>query len=64
MNTIGRNPNPRIMIRCPATGEPVYTGKHAYDSAILKGMHESGALLCPHCKATHAWNTDNAFLEP
>ena len=64
MPTIERNPNPRIMIRCPKTGKLVYIGKHAYDQAMLEAMQLSGgSVACPHCKETHAWTKADAVLE-
>ena len=52
----------RVMIECPQTHKPVYTGNNftwmEFDSLAL-GEHE---LRCPECGQVHRWNKSEAYL--
>ena len=52
----------RVMIDCPETHKPVYTGNNftwmEFDSLAL-GEHE---LQCPECGHVHHWNKSEAYL--
>ena len=55
---------PRIMIRCPVTQKPVYTGMSTTNlgSDISKyGSNTFGP--CPSCGQAHTWDKHNAYLE-
>jgi hypothetical protein len=49
----------QIMIKCPTTGQEVYTGISA-DS--LDGIGEN-VLGCPFCRHQHTWNGTGAYLK-
>jgi transcriptional regulator with XRE-family HTH domain len=53
----------RVMIRCPETGKPVFTGVELtpaeFESTGITGME----VFCPHCKSGHLWDKSDAFLE-
>jgi uncharacterized Zn finger protein len=49
---------PQIMIKCPATGEELFTQIVA-DS--LEGIGEN-TVRCPHCGHEHTWNGSGAYL--
>jgi endogenous inhibitor of DNA gyrase (YacG/DUF329 family) len=54
----------RIMIRCPKTNKPMYTGmtmpQQAFDSSTLE---DNTVGPCPHCGGQHTWSKEDAFLE-
>ncbi len=62
----------RLMIKCPMTGQPVFTGmdltpvsngmeftREAFDSSTLK----DNSVSCPHCHQQHVWQKEDAYLE-
>jgi transcriptional regulator with XRE-family HTH domain/endogenous inhibitor of DNA gyrase (YacG/DUF329 family) len=53
----------RVMIRCPQTGKPVFTGteltRQQWDRTEFEGMR----VNCPHCHSPHVWSKSNAYLE-
>lgn len=53
---------PRILIRCPATGEEVPTGRRTQDFN-LAAVIEPLAFRCPVCKDVHAWSGADAWVE-
>jgi hypothetical protein len=54
---------PEILINCPSTGKPIETGiamsKEHFESSVMQG----NSVLCPHCRQTHSWNKEDAYLE-
>ena len=53
---------PRVMIDCPETRKPVYTGNNfswlAFDALAL----EERELHCPECGRWHRWKKSDAYL--
>lgn len=53
----------KVMIKCPQTKKEVFTGmamdKESFRTTVLSG----NAIQCPHCKQTHVWNKENAYLK-
>lgn len=54
----------RVMIDCPATGKPVFTGMNLSAKA-LEGLPVVGNILrrCPECGRRHTWTKEDAYLE-
>ena len=52
----------RVMIECPETHKPVYTGNNfswmEFDGLAL----EERELQCPECGRIHRWNKSDAYL--
>jgi len=53
---------PRIMIKCPKTGEPVFTGIEMDDKSFRNATLKNETLKCPDCDQVHIWNKKDAFL--
>ena len=56
---------PRIMINCPKTGKPVYTGMSMDEESFeqdSKAFSQTGTP-CPECGELHTWRRQEAFLE-
>jgi endogenous inhibitor of DNA gyrase (YacG/DUF329 family) len=53
----------RIMIRCPSTGQPVYTGIDANRQSFESSSFRNNITSCPHCKQKHTWSKEDAYLE-
>jgi hypothetical protein len=51
-----------VMIRCPTTGAEVATGIICDWQTFNSLSNEPGRVLCPACKAEHAWARDDAWL--
>lgn len=53
----------KLMITCPETGEPIFTGI-AIDPASFAGAEmKNNAASCPKCGGTHIWNMEDTFWE-
>ena len=53
-----------VMIRCPNTGEPVWTGVTM--TAAMLADHSDDAVLnfrCPACRELHAWTKPEAWID-
>ncbi len=50
----------QLMIACPETGQPVFTGLYADDATL---PHARAAVGCPHCGDLHDWNPAEAWAE-
>lgn len=54
----------KLMITCPTTQKPVFTGRivrvRDYDQARIPGS----AFRCPLCGEQHVWNKEMALAEP
>jgi endogenous inhibitor of DNA gyrase (YacG/DUF329 family) len=53
----------RLMIRCPQTGKPVFTGMDMPPAAFDRATLESNTVRCPHCGEPHTWQKADAYLE-
>jgi endogenous inhibitor of DNA gyrase (YacG/DUF329 family) len=53
---------PQVLINCPETGRPVYTGMSydwfSFDAAVLV----EPSFKCPQCGHTHSWKKTDAYL--
>jgi hypothetical protein len=54
----------RVMIDCPASGNPVPTGLNLSAKAF-EGLPLVGNILrgCPECGQHHTWAKEDAYLE-
>ncbi|MEY2485491.1 MAG: hypothetical protein QOH39_1139 [Verrucomicrobiota bacterium] len=53
----------RLMIKCPKTGKPVYTGVAMSEGAFKSATLHDNAIGCPQCGEQHVWNKEDAFFE-
>jgi hypothetical protein len=53
----------RVMICCPETKEPVFTGVELTSQDFKNGDFRDMEVWCPHCHISHRWNKADAFLE-
>lgn len=53
---------PRIIIRCPTSGQDVPTGHRSQDFE-LQTMVETRSFRCPVCQQVHAWSGADARVE-
>ena len=56
---------PRIMITCPVTKKPVYTGM-TMDKERFEAPHNflaNNVIRCPHCGDVHRWDKADAYVE-
>jgi endogenous inhibitor of DNA gyrase (YacG/DUF329 family) len=53
----------RIMITCPETGKPIYTGMNFDWPAIEPCVVQQGSLTCPRCGHVHEWCDKELFPE-
>ena len=53
----------RLMLDCPVTGKPVFTGEEG-DRDDLATLEFSGRrLICPACHETHEFTNDDTYIE-
>ena len=53
----------RVMIACPDTGKPVYTGMSCDEVTFETSQLTDKSVLCPECGQVHTWNKQDAYLE-
>lgn len=55
---------PRVLITCPVTEKPVYTGMN-FDWETFEALElgEKSVVHCPECGRDHAWRRADAYLE-
>jgi transcriptional regulator with XRE-family HTH domain len=53
----------RVMIRCPQTKKPVFTGAEMTPSEWERSDFEDMRVSCPHCHLEHRWNKSDAYVE-
>lgn len=53
----------RVMITCPETGQPIYTGMTFDWSAFETVRIGERQVRCPACGEHHKWKRVDAFLE-
>jgi hypothetical protein len=51
-----------LMIRCPRTGQEVWTGIETEPDSFRKIPDDLFYTSCPHCGLDHAWWHDEAWL--
>jgi hypothetical protein len=51
-----------VMIRCPATGRPAFTGIETDASSVNFIPPINAPLKCPRCGKTHMWSILDAEL--
>lgn len=55
----------RIMIKCPVTGEPVFTGYEMLEESVEKwDIHDPTMGKCPQCGGEHIWQKEDTYFEP
>ena len=52
----------RVMIDCPETRKPVYTGENCTWFEFDALPAEKRELRCPQCGNWHSWSHDDAYL--
>jgi hypothetical protein len=57
----------RVMITCPETNKPVYTGvkldELSFERLINRQTLQGTIVDCPHCAQEHQWRGEDAYLE-
>ena len=54
----------RIMIRCPSTGKPLFTGMGMNAQSFANSQFVNNTVgPCPHCGQSHVWNKKDAWVE-
>ena len=52
----------RLLITCPETGKPVYTGLNMEWLNLEASELGENVLDCPACGRRHSWTKQDAFL--
>lgn len=53
-----------VMIRCPATGEPMATGLiMSVESLANSKLKNNTSGPCPHCGELHVWDIEEAWIK-
>lgn len=55
----------RIMITCPVTKKPVWTGMEGDKQSLDPTVNDIGdnSITCPQCGQEHTWQQRDAYLE-
>lgn len=53
----------RLLITCPETGKPVYTGLNMEWYALEAAQLGEQELDCPECGRRHRWTKQDAILQ-
>lgn len=53
----------RVMITCPETGKPIYTGWSFDEVAFETSQLADNSVPCPECGQVHTWSKQDAYLE-
>ena len=53
----------RVMIACPDTGKPIYTGMSCDEVTFETIQLTDRPVLCPECGQVHTWNKQDAYVE-
>ena len=51
-----------LMIRCPITGRPFFTGRYIETATLWTTPVFFSRTYCPHCEATHEWFAKDAWV--
>ena len=54
---------PRVMITCPETEKPVYTGMNFDWFSFESTKIALKSIFCPNCGKEHSWGRNDAYLE-
>lgn len=53
---------PQVMILCPETRKPIYTGLNL-DWCLIDALDlGENSIACPECGKDHSWTTTDTFL--
>lgn len=52
----------KVMIKCPVTGKPVFTGMDFPKNMDMSGVRNN-SIGCPHCGRSHTWDGKDAYFE-
>jgi hypothetical protein len=50
---------PRLVLKCPATGRPVPSGRTSLDDDVVEGW----LYPCPSCRGGHSWRREELRAE-
>ncbi len=53
----------RVMIACPVTGRPIYTGVSYDEDTFETSQFADKSVFCPECGQVHTWTKHDAYLE-
>jgi predicted RNA-binding Zn-ribbon protein involved in translation (DUF1610 family) len=53
----------RVMIACPDTKRPIYTGVSSDEVTFETSQLAGQSISCPQCGQVHIWNKQDAYLE-
>jgi hypothetical protein len=51
-----------LMVRCPKTGQAIFTGLHIESSLFSSTPVFFGSAYCPHCRVKHEWFVKDAWV--
>ncbi len=51
-----------LMIRCPRTREPIFTGRHVASATFRSSPVFFSRTYCQHCHAMHEWFAGDAWV--
>jgi hypothetical protein len=51
-----------LMVRCPKTGQAIFTGLHIEYSLFSGTPVFFGSAYCPHCRVKHEWFVKDAWV--
>ena len=54
---------PQVLIECPTTKQPVYTGLDMDARTWATATVERNSIQCPHCPEMHTWSMKDAWVE-
>ena len=52
----------KVMIKCPTSGKPVFTGMAMDKSSFEVASLSRNSVKCPHCGNMHTWDKKDAYL--
>ncbi len=53
----------RLLLDCPTTGRPVFTGILLAPAAFQAWRPWNAKTLCPHCSRLHPWSRESMSLD-
>ncbi len=52
-----------LMVRCPATGQSIFTGRYTDTSLFRSTPVFFSRTYCPWCRVTHEWFAKEAWVD-
>lgn len=51
-----------LMIRCPETGQEIFTGRYVEPAAFRSSLVFFSRTYCPYCQTVHEWFAKDAWV--